>query len=79
MVKQEKLTIILPHDLKTEIVELKKKFKTSINSIVNKAIEEYVKKNEVDRWIKGAEKAAKNSDYKNEALNMDVGDDFYEH
>lgn len=78
-VKQEKITVILPHDLKQEVVELKTRFKTSVNSLIKKAVEEYVKKNEVERWTKGAEKASKNVSYKQEALKMDVGGEFYEY
>jgi len=78
-VRQEKITITLPHNLKKEVLELKTRFKTSLNSLIKKAIEEYVKKEEAEKWIRGAEKASKNAFYKKEALEMDVGGEFYEY
>jgi len=77
--KQEKTTITLPHDLKQRALELKTRLETSLNSLIKKAVEEYIKKEEAERWIKGAEKASKNTSYKKEALEMDVGGQFYEY
>ena len=45
MVKQqEKITILLPTQIKQEVAKLKDDLKVSMNSIYQKAIEEYVKK-----------------------------------
>lgn len=52
--KQEKITIILPAQIKQEIVKLKDDLKISMNSIYQEAIEEYVKKKNREKLRKEA-------------------------
>ena len=54
VVKQEKITIILPTQIKQEIVKLKDDLKVSMNSIYQEAIEEYVKKKNREKLRKEA-------------------------
>ena len=52
--KQEKITIMLPTQVKQEIVKLKDDLKISMNSIYQEAIEEYVKKKNREKLRKEA-------------------------
>ena len=47
--RQEKITVMLPQDLKKEVVEMKDRLKTSVNSIIKEAIKEYVQKAEREK------------------------------
>ncbi|SMP86005.1 hypothetical protein SAMN06313486_10177 [Epsilonproteobacteria bacterium SCGC AD-308-P11] len=43
VLRQEKITITIPTQIKNEVVKLKKDLKVSMNSIYQTAIQEYVK------------------------------------
>ncbi|WP_152184425.1 hypothetical protein [Sulfurimonas indica] len=59
----EKVSFNLPTNLKKEVSKLKDELKVSLNSIYKTAIEEYVEKQELAKWEKGAKLASKNKKY----------------
>ena len=59
---QEKVTVILPHPLKMEVAALKKELKTSMNTIYQTAIAEYVERKRRERLR--AEAAAMVDEYR---------------
>jgi hypothetical protein len=61
--KLEKVTFNLPSDLKNEVVKLKESLSVSLNTIYKTAIAEYVEKQEIKRWERGARLAAKDKNY----------------
>lgn len=62
-VSMEKITISVPSELKDKVLELKNEFNTSISSIYNEAMEEYLKQKEIQKWQKAAELASKDEEY----------------
>jgi hypothetical protein len=49
LAQQEKVTITLPTQIKEEVVKLKDEMQTSMNSIYQSAIQEYVKQKKRER------------------------------
>ena len=76
----QKVTVTIPSDLKQKAVELKQSLDISLNSIFNTALEEYLKKQELAKWEKGAKLASKNKEYiKNSKELSDMSDSVYEY
>lgn len=76
----EKVSFNLPIEIKHEVVKLKDELKMSLNSIYKTAIEEYVQKQEIKRWEKGAKLASKNKDYLSLCKKIgDIGGEHYEY
>jgi len=59
----EKVSFNLPTDIKSEVVKLKDSMKVSLNTIYKTAIAEYVERQELNKWKKGAEMASKDKEY----------------
>ncbi len=76
----QKVTVTIPSELKQKAVELKQSLDISLNSIFNTALEEYLKKQELAKWEKGAKLASKNKEYiKNSKELSDMSDSVYEY
>jgi hypothetical protein len=54
MISMEKTTLNMPIELKQKVLELKDELKLSMSAIYIQAIEEFVKKQEEQKWIKAA-------------------------
>ena len=59
----EKVSFNLPTDIKSEVVKLKDSMKVSLNTIYKTAIVEYIERQEMKKWEKGAEMASKDKEY----------------
>jgi len=71
--KTQKITVTIPNELKTQLVELKNELKTSMSSIYKEALEAYIEKKEIERWEKGAQLASKNKEY--QKLTQELGNE----
>ncbi len=69
----QKVTVALPS-------ELKQSLNISLNTIINTALDEYIKKQELAKWENGAKLASKNKEYiKNSKELSDMSDSVYEY
>ncbi len=59
----EKITVIIPHDLKEKLVSIKDELKTSMSAIYKEALEAYLEKKELEKWEKGALLASSDKEY----------------
>ena len=76
----QKVTVALPSELKQKAVELKQSLNISLNTIINTALDEYIKKQELAKWENGAKLASKNKEYiKNSKELSDISDNLYEY
>lgn len=72
----EKVTVTLPSELKSQLVTLKDELSMSMSAIYKEALEAYLEAKTQEKWMKGIELAAKDSEYLSFAkeLGDDVGD-----
>ncbi len=59
----EKVTFNIPSDLKADVIKLKDELKVSLNSIYKQAIADYVEKQEIKKWERGASMASNDKEY----------------
>ena len=50
----EKITVTIPHELKEQLVSLKKEMHTSMSQIYKEALQAFVAERERQRWINAA-------------------------
>ncbi len=74
--KAQKITVTIPHELKERLVVLKDELHTSISAIYKEALEDYMKRKEIEKWERGAKMASKDEKYISfvSELNKDDGD-----
>ncbi len=74
--KMEKVTFNMPIELKKKVLKLSDEMHTSLSSIYNEAIEEYIKNKELERWNRGIEIALNDKEYLSDAIEFasDRGD-----
>ena len=78
--KTEKVTFNLPVELKQEAVKLKSALNVSLNTIYKTAIAEYLQRQEIKKWERGAIKASKNIEYQSLCKELgNTGSDLYEY
>ena len=76
----EKVTFNIPSNLKQELQTLKDKHKVSLNTMYIEALQDYIKKQELQKWEQGAKRAAQNSEYLKESKELaDSGVEFYDY
>lgn len=72
----EKVTVTLPSELKSQLVALKDELSLSMSAIYKEALEAYLEAKTQEKWMKGIELAAKDSEYLSftKELGNDTGD-----
>lgn len=74
--KIEKVTFNIPSELKEQLNILKEEMKVSLSTIYNNALSEYIKKQELEKWKKGVNRALNDGEYlaASKELGSDHGD-----
>ena len=76
----QKVTVTIPSELKQKAVQLKQSLNISLNTIFNTALDEYLKKQELEKWERGAKLASKNKEYIQSSKELsDINESIYEY
>ncbi|KIM02929.1 MAG: hypothetical protein KU29_13405 [Sulfurovum sp. FS06-10] len=76
----EKITVMIPHEIKERLVGVKDELKTSMSAIYKEALKSYLEKKELEKWEGGAKLASQDKDYIQLAKELgNVGAELYEY
>lgn len=76
----EKITVTIPHELKEQLVSLKKEMRTSMSQIYKEALQAFVAEKERQHWITAAKNMQKHYTVDNELKEwIEFEEDIHDH
>lgn len=58
-----KVTVTIPHEIATQLNQIKNELKTSMSAIYKEALEAYLERKEIEKWEQGVKLASQDKQY----------------